>query len=243
MRNDHSINAAWDALCRSHLVIEFDLEGHVLWANERFLQAMGYSLDELVGQHHRLLCDAQTVASADYQRFWADLARGAVKDGIYPRITRQGSQVYLNATYNAVLDEQGQPKSVMKIASDATHQVELERQVKQQLAQSEDLREGLTDKQVSMEKMIDKIGSIVRSIEDIADQTNILALNATIEAARAGEEGLGFNVVASEVKRLADDTRAATHFAEQLIVELRMSGSDPSDRAADEAPKRFSKVA
>ena len=242
MTNSQSIHATWDALCRSRLVIEFDLDGHVLWANDLFLDAMGYSADEMFGQHHRMLCDAQTAQSPEYRQFWADLAQGLVKDGIYPRVNRKGERVYLRAIYSTVLDENGAPKSVMKIASDATRQVMLERQVKQQLAESEELREGLAGKQESMVEIIEKVGSVVRSIDEIANQTNILAINAAIEAARAGDKGLGFGVVANEVKRLADNTRTATQLAEQLIVDLQSQGAaklDALQRRREEALAAF----
>lgn len=219
MRDSKSIRAAWDALCRSHIVIEFDLEGHILWANDPFLETMGYRAEEIIGQHHRIFCTQETIESKEYATFWSELSKGVSRDGTYVRLTRAGEEVYLRATYNAVLDEDGKPHSIVKIASDASRQVMLERQVKTQLQESEALRRGLSEKHNALEEMVTEIAAIVRSIDDIADQTNILALNAAIEAARAGNDGLGFNVVASEVKRLADDTRAATQCAEQLIVD------------------------
>lgn len=217
MRDQKILKAAWEALSQTRMVIEFDLEGRVLWANQLFLDAMGYTLEEVVGQNHRMFCLRETIASSEYAAFWADLAQGVSKDAIYPRVTRSGETIFLRSIYNVVLDEDGQPHSIMKLAADTTHHVALEQQVQRQLEESEKLRQDLTDKHNALEELLDKVAGIVRSIDEIADQTNILALNATLEAARAGEEGAAFEVVASEVKRLADDTRAATTFAEKLI--------------------------
>ena len=218
MRDQKILQAAWDALSQTRMVIEFDLEGRILWANQLFLDAMGYTFEEVVGQNHRMFCLDETIASAEYAAFWADLANGVSKDAIYPRLTRSGETIYLRSIYNAVLDEDGQPQSIMKLAADTTHHVELEQQVQRQLEESEKLRQDLTDKHNALEELLNQVAGIVRSIDEIADQTNILALNTMLEAARAGEEGVAFEVVASEVKRLADDTRAATNIAEKLIV-------------------------
>lgn len=212
------LQAAWEALSRTRMMIEFDTEGHAIWANALFLETMGYREDAIVGQHHRMFCTPETLESAEYATFWQDLAAGDVKDAIYPRVKRNGERIYLRAIYNPVLDEDGTARSVMKIASDASHQVALERRVQDQLSESEALRADLSEKHKALAQMMVEVGAIVRSIEEIADQTNILALNASIEAAKAGKEGAAFEVVASEVKRLADDTRAATLCAEQLIV-------------------------
>lgn len=217
MRDSQSVHAAWDVLCRMRFVIEFDLEGHVLWANDLFLKTMGYRADQVIGQHHRMFCTAETVESPDYAAFWSQLAKGEGKDGIYPRVTRKGERVHLRAIYNAALDDQGNPKSIIKIAADASKQVLLEQQFASQLKESETLRADLADKHEALERLVTQVHSIVRTIDEIADQTNVLALNAMLEAARAGAEGLGFEIVAGEVKRLADDTRQATQSAERLI--------------------------
>ncbi|WP_338425148.1 methyl-accepting chemotaxis protein [Sphingopyxis kveilinensis] len=207
MHNHSSSAAAWDAICRSQAVIEFDPHGHVLWANPLFLDTMGYRLDEIAGRHHRIFCDPADAASPDYAQFWRKLGAGAFDSGQYRRIARDGRDVWLQATYNPVVGDDGQMIKIFKLASDITHQIELERAVKQQLCESERLH--------------GELGIIVESIRDIAAQTNLLALNAAIEAARAGETGRGFAVVANEVKKLATDTRNATLRAAAMIEHQR----------------------
>ncbi|MEH3105961.1 MAG: methyl-accepting chemotaxis protein [Sphingomonas fennica] len=196
-RQTPNFEAAWDAICRSQAVIEFTLDGHVLWANDVFLDLTGYELAEIVGRHHRLFCDTETSGTEAYRLFWAKLASGAFDSGEYRRITRDGRSLWLQATYNPVLDAGGRPRSVLKIAADITA--------------AKAMRAGL-------ETVVGQIGSIVTAIGQIAGQTRLLALNAAIEAARAGEAGRGFAIVAQEVKSLADETRAATERAATIAL-------------------------
>ena len=111
-----------DALDRSRAVVEFDLDGHVLKANANFLTLMGYSEDELIGEHHRRLCDLEYVQSQDYRNFWARLARGEFVSGEFQRYTRDGREVWVQAVYNPVLDTRGRPTKIVKFASDITEQ-------------------------------------------------------------------------------------------------------------------------
>lgn len=221
MQDNHRIHAAWDALCRSQIVIEFELDGTVKWANDLFLERMGYNAEEIIGQHHRMFCLPETVNDPAYDRFWAKLARGIVHDGTYARRTRLGETIYLRATYNPVIDSDikmaGTVSSIVKIAQDVSHQVMLEREVEAQLTTSEELRLALSSRHDGLEEVMAEIAQIVSAIGQIAEQTNILALNAAIEAARAGDSGSGFRVVAGEVKRLAEDTRTATINAQRLM--------------------------
>ncbi|MEM7780612.1 MAG: methyl-accepting chemotaxis protein [Pseudomonadota bacterium] len=217
MEDIKRVEAAWDMLCRSRLVVEFDLEANVRWANTNFLKLMGYSLDEVVGMPHRIFCPDEVLNSPAYARFLSDLSQGRSADSTFLRVRRNGERVFLRAIYNAILDDDGKPFGIIKIASEATEKIRLEQQVKSQLEEEETLRQTLSEKHRDLEKLLAEVAGIVRSIDDIADQTNVLALNATIEAAKAGEHGRGFEIVASEVKKLADDTRTATQFAEDLI--------------------------
>lgn len=201
--SDGYCRAAWDAVCRSQAVIEFDTTGRITWANDRFLTLMGFSLTQLIGQPHRLLCDAAYAASPAYEQFWTLLRRGNVEQGEFMRRRADGSEVWLRASYNPIFDPDGVVRRILKIAVDVTRQIQLER--------------ALQANQAAMQGTMSELGAIVTNITAIAGQTNLLALNAGIEAARAGEAGRGFAVVASEVKKLSGDTRAATDRAQQML--------------------------
>ncbi len=115
-----SEGALWQAMGRSQLLVEFDLQGHVVWANALFLHALGYELPELVGQHHRIFCDPAYVATPEYERFWAGLAQGRFDTGEYRRRGKDGSLICLQASYNPILDEDGRPNRILKVAADVT---------------------------------------------------------------------------------------------------------------------------
>ncbi|KRB79697.1 hypothetical protein ASE00_18450 [Sphingomonas sp. Root710] len=207
------------AIDASQAVIEFALDGTILAANANFLAIFGYRETDLVGQHHRLLCDNQLVHSTEYRDFWMRLGRGEYDSGRYMRRARDGSPVWIQATYNPILDADGRPSKIVKFASDISHAVQLEQEIKARLAESQAFRADLEARGGDIQEMIAEVSQIVASINDIAAQTNLLALNATIEAARAGEAGRGFAVVASEVKKLASDTKVATEAAARMMRE------------------------
>ncbi len=192
----NGFEAAWTAINRSQVVIEFTPDGRVLDANARFCELMGYALPAVVGRHHSMFCATDYVQSPAYLTFWRKLARGEFDAGEYRRRDAHGNDVWLRATYNPVLGDDGHPTRIIKIASD------ISAEKRTALA--------LTD-------TVGELDSIVRAIGAIAQKTNLLALNATIEAARAGEAGRGFAVVANEVKKLATDTRTATDRAAQMM--------------------------
>ncbi len=108
-----------DAISRSQAMIEFDLTGIILDANENLCQAVGYTLSELKGQHHRIFCDPVYAASEEYRRFWSNLGAGKFDAGEYRRITKSGKDIWIEATYNPVT-RGGKPYKVVKIATDIT---------------------------------------------------------------------------------------------------------------------------
>jgi methyl-accepting chemotaxis protein len=111
-----------DAINRVQAVIEFDLEGRILHANENFLSVLGYTLDEIVGKHHRMFCDAAYANSAEYADFWSHLGAGELHAGRFKRRHKSGADVWIRASYNPVFGPDGKTFKVIKYATDVTEQ-------------------------------------------------------------------------------------------------------------------------
>ncbi|MCJ2137838.1 methyl-accepting chemotaxis protein [Methylobacterium sp. J-026] len=107
-----------DALNRSLAIIEFNMDGHVTSANENFLKLMKYALDEIIKKHHSIFVDDASVKSDDYAAFWAKLRSGEYVTGEFLRLDKEKHPVWLEATYNPILDASGKPVKVIKFASD-----------------------------------------------------------------------------------------------------------------------------
>jgi methyl-accepting chemotaxis protein len=110
------------AIDRAFALVEFDLEGRILTANTNFLQLMGYSLEDLNGSHHRIFCDRDYVNSPAYRQFWKKLGSGEFDQGEYKRLRADKSEVWIQASYNPILDADGHPYKIMKVAMDVTDQ-------------------------------------------------------------------------------------------------------------------------
>jgi methyl-accepting chemotaxis protein len=122
------------AINRSQAVIHFALDGTILDANDNFLRTVGYTLDEIKGKHHRIFVDADYARSSDYQAFWQKLAHGQYEAGQFSRFTKDGREVWLEASYNPVLDAEGNPYKVIKYATDITTQKVMNAEYEGQIA-------------------------------------------------------------------------------------------------------------
>jgi methyl-accepting chemotaxis protein len=272
------------AIQKSQAVIEFNLDGTIITANENFLSTLGYRLDEIQGKHHGMFVEPQYRDSSAYREFWDSLRRGDYQAAEYKRVGKGGKTVWIQASYNPIRGADGKLAKVVKFATDTTAQVE-DRLRRGEVQKTIDLDLGqITDAVASASERVtsaasastqtssnmqavasgaeelaasvgeisrqaadalhislqavqqanetsgivsglavaaQKIGDVVKLINNIAEQTNLLALNATIEAARAGDAGRGFAVVASEVKSLATQTAKATDEISAQIAEVQ----------------------
>jgi methyl-accepting chemotaxis protein len=110
------------ALDRVQAVIEFKMDGTILTANDNFLKTLGYSLEEIKGQHHRMFADPGYASSPEYAAFWAKLNRGEYDAGVYRRVGKGGKEIWIQASYNPILDANGKPCKIVKFATDITPQ-------------------------------------------------------------------------------------------------------------------------
>lgn len=247
--HEQEMSSRLNAIDRSMAVIEFNPDGTILTANRNFLETVGYSLEDIQGEHHRLFCEADYATSDEYRRFWQRLNAGEYTAGQYKRLDSQGRELWLEATYNPVFDADGQLYKVVKFATDITRRIERQRAesasaqmayrissetrvtanegeeiIGQTMAEIRDIAERVS--QVShlideLEQRSSDINAVIETIRNIAEQTNLLALNAAIEAARAGEHGRGFAVVSHEVRQLSIRTTQATQDIVATIGSLR----------------------
>ncbi|MCS4248925.1 PAS domain S-box protein [Pseudomonas sp. P7548] len=116
-------NAKLAAISRSMAMIEFDRNGVILDANDNFCKAMGYTVEEIRGKHHRVFCEEAYTHTEAYAKLWRDLARGEALSGTFMRLNKRGQEVWLEASYMPVLDSQNQVQSVIKVASDISARV------------------------------------------------------------------------------------------------------------------------
>ncbi|MCA8960768.1 MAG: methyl-accepting chemotaxis protein [Planctomycetes bacterium] len=263
------ITAQKAAFNRSQATIEFDTDGKVLYANDIFLNAMGYRLDEIVGQHHRIFCPPELVTRPEYAQFWGALGRGIFQQAKYRRLRKDGSDIWIQATYNPIADAHGRVLKIVKYATDVTAQhhaeeesrrvgnsvasgvtelAEAVEEINLRISQAAGLAEAVRGRATAAGELMENltsaskdIGQVVGVITELAEQTNLLALNATIESARAGEAGRGFAVVAGEVKDLASQTGQATTRIDDQVKSIQSSVSEVV-ATIDEVSREISEV-
>jgi methyl-accepting chemotaxis protein len=165
-----------EALSRSQAVIEFDLQGNILAANKNFLRTVGYTMAEVEGRHHSMFCLPKLAQSAEYREFWADLADGQFKSARFRRTGKHGADIWLQATYNPILDVDGKPYKVVKFATDITEQVEREQTVKQKVA--------------DITRVLDELTHAIESIARNSERSRDLA-GQTQQEAQDGNDVLG----------------------------------------------------
>ncbi|MBM7567826.1 methyl-accepting chemotaxis protein [Paenibacillus sacheonensis] len=258
------------AIEQSLAMIQFDLQGYVLWANDNFAMALGYRSEELIGMQHRRFCTPEFAASPAYRDLWEGLGNGRAFQDKIMRVTKDGRLIWLEAAYMPIMNEHGQAQAVLKIATDinareqATTKItgellhmseELLSRANEGIARSQEVESAIAkavqgaggniESLLQLERQIASIRGIVRTIREVASQTTLLSLNAAIEAAHAGEHGRGFNVVASEVRKLAAQVQEAAKevggYVEGIIAHVQemAQGTKHSQQVVAESQHRI----
>ena len=163
------------AISKSQAVIEFSMDGRIVAANDNFLKVMGYSLAEVKGQHHSMFAEPAYAASLEYRMFWEKLNRGEFESGQYRRLGKGGREVWIQASYNPILDANGKPVKVVKYAPDVTAQVAAARMLSQAVDQARDVtsaaRDGDLTQRIPMEGKSGPIEALCASVNALIETT------------------------------------------------------------------------
>jgi methyl-accepting chemotaxis protein len=167
-----------DAIDASFAYIEFKLDGTVITANSKFLQVLGYGLDDIVGRHHRMFVDPKDAASPAYTQFWADLNSGKPQSQVFRRIARSGQDVWIQAVYAPVKDEMGRIAKVVKIATDVTAQVNATRMLELAVEQAQGVtsaaRAGDLSQRIPLEGKNGPIASMCEGVNELMETTGMI---------------------------------------------------------------------
>ncbi len=187
-----------DAISRSQAVIEFEMDGTIISANDNFLNAMGYTLAEVEGRHHSMFVDEETRVSAEYRDFWQKLNQGEYLTGEYRRVGRGGRDVWIQGSYNPILDLHGNPFKVVKFASDVTDRVQLQQTAAHQhektqalivqvVESADQFAEGSRVIASSSASMSDGAQSQAASVEEMTASVEELLTSISVISEAAGE--------------------------------------------------------
>lgn len=204
-----------NAIGKSQAVIHFDLQGSILWANENFLGALGYSLSEIQGKHHRMFVEPGYAESPEYRIFWETLRKGEYQTAEYKRLGKGGKEVWIQASYNPIFDADGKPFKVVKFATDITKQV---------------MRRMESDR---LGKLLDESLAKIVSAVDLSKQQSSTAASSSSQTSST------VNTVASATEELSSSIREISKASAmaKASVDNVVSQTDIADAATRELTK------
>ncbi len=206
-----------NAISRSQAVIHFNLDGTVITANKNFLDALGYDLSDVQGKHHRMFCETSYASSLEYQQFWNDLRKGSYQAGQYKRVARGGREVWIQASYNPIFDQDGKVLKVVKYATDITAEVEARRKTER------------------AKSMIDEsLISIGQSISTASDQATAAASASTQTTNAAQAIAAGAEEMSGTVAEIAQSMSRSRQYSERAF-DLTTTAGTSTDKLAQAA--------
>jgi methyl-accepting chemotaxis protein len=231
-----------EALSRAQAVIEFTPEGNIITANENFLATLGYSLSEIVGKHHAMFCEADYSRSAEYKAFWAKLAAGEFAADQFKRIAKGGREIYIQASYNPILDASGRVFKVVKFATDVTERMKVVNDLGAGLArlsecnirqtidepfvgEFETLRRDFNTSigafQATLVKVLQQTNALNGNSQEMRDAAEQLSARTREQAVSLEETSAALETVTATVKSSTENTQATR----KLVQSARASAS------------------
>ncbi|MDM9644111.1 PAS domain-containing methyl-accepting chemotaxis protein [Rhizobium sp. S163] len=231
-----------EALSRAQAVIEFTPEGNIITANENFLATLGYSLSEIVGKHHAMFCEADYSRSAEYKAFWARLAAGEFAADQFKRIAKGEREIYIQASYNPILDASGRVFKVVKFATDVTERMKVvsdlgaglarlsECNIRQTIdepfvGEFETLRRDFNTSigafQATLVKVLQQTNALNGNSQEMRDAAEQLSARTKEQAVSLEETSAALETVTATVKSSTENTQATR----KLVQSARASAS------------------
>ncbi len=222
-------NGKLAALSRAQAVIEFTPEGHILQANDNFLAVLGYAIEEIVGKHHSMFCESGYASSSEYQAFWKDLRNGKFVTDQFMRLGKGGKRVFIQASYNPILDDKGTVFKVVKFATDVTermHAVEELGAALERLSQCNiritldhpfvgeferlrlDFNASIGEFQKTLTNVLGQTGDLTQSSQDMRQASLQLSERSQQQAAALEETSAALDEITATVKSSTDNTEA-----------------------------------
>jgi methyl-accepting chemotaxis protein len=196
-RIDAEYRGRIEAINKSMAVVEYEMDGKIVTANENFLKGCGYSLDEIKGRHHSMSVDEVYGQSAEYKEFWAKLGRGEYQIGEFRRFGKGGREVWIHGSYNPILDENGRPIKVVKYATDATAQVRMRKQL-------ESLVCNIAENAQSLASASEELASVSQQMASSSEETQAQA-----------------NVVSAAAEQMSKNSQTVSKSVEDLGASIR----------------------
>ncbi len=242
------------AIGKAQAVIEFKLDGTIVHANDNFCQTLGYSLDEIKGKHHSMFADAGVSGTVEYRMFWDKLGRGEFDAGQYKRIGKGGREVWIQASYNPIMDMNGKPFKVVKYATDVTAQVNAARMLEQAVEQAQGVtsaaKNGDLGQRIPLDGKSGPIASLCEGVNVLMETTSVIfddvgrvfgALSAGDLTQRISRD---YDGVFGQVK---DDANATSEKLSHIIEDVgrvfsAMAAGDLTQRITREAEGTFDQV-
>lgn len=247
------------AIGRSQAVIHLQMDGTVIWANENFLAAMGYTLSEVQGQHHRMFVKPEEAVQESYRLFWDRLRRGEFFAGEFERYGKNGKEVWIHGSYNPILDAAGRPFKAVKYATDIT-EIVLKRREREQIEKSVDaglqhIRSNLGEvrqKAAGVATATSQTAAVAQSVAAAAEElsSSIMEISesttrARVSAATAQQEVLETTTRTHNMKDAANAMSSIVDFIEEIASQINLLALNATIESAraGEAGKGFAVVA
>ena len=197
-----------DAISKAQAVIEFDLDGNVLTANPNFQAALGYTLQEIQGHHHRMFVDPAESATPEYTAFWNALRAGEYQAGEFKRRTKQGTDIWIQASYNPIYDPDGKVYKVVKYATDITPTVESRQRL-----------------ETGVREMLSVVEQLVGSSAQLSDVSQEMGATAEESSAQA-------NVVAAAAEQVSANVSTVASATEEMTASIREIAANSTNAAS-----------